>query len=304
MHRIAITTALLLLACAEQSRHESAFLSSAQQHLAAREYWASETRDGLQAPNRRHDLRTFFETTGLRVHGRSDAASAPLLELRLAGVGRGDALAPLAPGELSAREGRVEIRRAGLVEWFENSASGLEQGFTLAERPDGAGTLVLELSVRGARADLRGDQVALASASGRELSYGKLAVADASGRALAARFEVPDASRVRLLVDDAGAEYPVVVDPLLAGTPDAQIGGGQAAAELGTGVASAGDVNGDGFDDLIVTAPFYDLGEFNEGAAFLFFGSPSGIGNGSPATADAVIQGDQAIGALSLATAT
>src|SRR5262245_11665970 len=72
-------------------------------------------------------------------------------------------------------------------------------------------------------------------------------------------------------------------------------GGGQAAVELGTGVASAGDVNGDGFDDLIVTAPFYDLGEFNEGAAFLFFGSPSGIGNGSPATADAVIQGDQAI---------
>jgi hypothetical protein len=38
----------------------------------------------------------------------------------------------------------------------------------------------------------------------------------------------------------------------------------------------AGDVNGDGFDDLMVGAPYYDHGQFDEGAAFLYLGSASG----------------------------
>ncbi|HET90443.1 MAG TPA: hypothetical protein ENN99_06870 [Chloroflexi bacterium] len=51
----------------------------------------------------------------------------------------------------------------------------------------------------------------------------------------------------------------------------------QADARFGAAVASAGDVNGDGFDDLIVTAPGYDAEATNEGAAFVFYGGPSGL---------------------------
>ncbi|MDP4175002.1 MAG: FG-GAP-like repeat-containing protein [Bacteroidota bacterium] len=51
----------------------------------------------------------------------------------------------------------------------------------------------------------------------------------------------------------------------------------QAEAEFGVGVASAGDVNGDGFDDIIIGARFYDDGETNEGAAFIYYGSKNGI---------------------------
>jgi len=35
-------------------------------------------------------------------------------------------------------------------------------------------------------------------------------------------------------------------------------------------VAGAGDINGDGLDDLIVGAHGYDAGQSNEGAAFLY----------------------------------
>ncbi len=47
--------------------------------------------------------------------------------------------------------------------------------------------------------------------------------------------------------------------------------------EFGTSVACAGDVNGDGYDDIIIGAPYYDNGETYEGAAFVYYGSSSGL---------------------------
>jgi len=66
-----------------------------------------------------------------------------------------------------------------------------------------------------------------------------------------------------------------------AGRPDLHWTGesNQAGAFYGTSVANAGDVNADGFDDLVVGAIFYDHGETDEGAAFLYLGSPSGPGS-------------------------
>src|SRR5262249_46201564 len=65
-------------------------------------------------------------------------------------------------------------------------------------------------------------------------------------------------------------------------------------ANLGASVAGAGDVNGDGFADVIVGAPFYTTGQaFQEGAAFVFLGSASGIvHNGNFADADSQLLWD------------
>jgi len=124
----------------------------AQESIEAREYWASKNAQGLQAPNRAQNLRTYFDAQGIRVEDRTVFGGSGLLQMRLAGVGRGDALTPVAEGEVRSEGSRVEIHRAGLVEWYENSPKGLEQGFTLEERPPGEGELVLELALLGARA--------------------------------------------------------------------------------------------------------------------------------------------------------
>lgn len=60
-------------------------------------------------------------------------------------------------------------------------------------------------------------------------------------------------------------------------TPDWIVESNQAGAEMGYGVNTAGDVNGDGYDDVLVGAWKYDNGETNEGAAFLYFGSSAGL---------------------------
>jgi hypothetical protein len=51
----------------------------------------------------------------------------------------------------------------------------------------------------------------------------------------------------------------------------------QADARFGAAVASAGDVNGDGYGDVIVTANGYDAEAANEGAAFVYYGGPDGL---------------------------
>ena len=55
--------------------------------------------------------------------------------------------------------------------------------------------------------------------------------------------------------------------------------GGQAGAQYGQAVAGAGDVDGDGHDDVLVGAFSFDEPETDEGAVFLFHGLTSGAGS-------------------------
>ena len=70
------------------------------------------------------------------------------------------------------------------------------------------------------------------------------------------------------------------------------IPGANASEFIGNSVASAGDVNGDGFDDLIVGAFLADEGGGNNnGAAYVFFGSQSPAPNISVSQADITLVG-------------
>ena len=63
----------------------------------------------------------------------------------------------------------------------------------------------------------------------------------------------------------------------LSWTPDWQAESDQQFAEYGQSVASAGDVNQDGYNDLLVGAPWYSNGHNYEGRVYLYFGSPTGL---------------------------
>jgi hypothetical protein len=59
---------------------------------------------------------------------------------------------------------------------------------------------------------------------------------------------------------------------------------------FGNSVASAGDVNGDGYDDIIVGAYGYTSPNFNKGKAYIYFGGPA-MDN----TADVTMEGEAAL---------
>lgn len=63
----------------------------------------------------------------------------------------------------------------------------------------------------------------------------------------------------------------------LSATANWTVSGGQGDAHLGEAVSSAGDINGDGFSDVMVSAPDHDNGETDEGIVFVYLGSVDGV---------------------------
>ncbi|NBB14598.1 hypothetical protein GVN21_04385 [Caulobacter sp. SLTY] len=83
---------------------------------------------------------------------------------------------------------------------------------------------------------------------------------------------------------DAGAAYIVFGGPSFAanlnlaaldGTNGIRIHGAASGDQTGVSVAGAGDINGDGVDDLMVGAPYADPAGSNSGSAYVIFGQAS-----------------------------
>jgi len=75
----------------------------------------------------------------------------------------------------------------------------------------------------------------------------------------------------------------------LSTTADWMAESNQADSMFSSWLNSLGDVNGDGFDELVVNAYNYNNGQTNEGAVFVWYGSESGLNegvNGTPTNAD------------------
>ncbi|HND32965.1 MAG TPA: FG-GAP-like repeat-containing protein, partial [Myxococcota bacterium] len=148
--------------------------------------------------------------------------------------------------------------------------NGIQQGWTLWERPEGEGPLWIDVKVEGAIPAQNGPDVALWTPEGGLWSYAGLKAWDANDRLLSAQMEAED-GYIRIQVDDAEAAWPITIDPVLSTASTTLT---QTATDFGIGVGSGGDVNRDGYDDVIVGARF---GTGLYGEAFSYHGSSSGV---------------------------
>jgi hypothetical protein len=118
-------------------------------------------------------------------------------------------------GTVRATKTSVAYVRPGLIEEYTVSTDGVRQDFVVLQRPAGQdGELNVILEVLGARAGIASYGVKLTvTATGRELAYSRLKVTDATGKELKASMQVDAIDRLRVEVEDAGAVYPVRIDP-------------------------------------------------------------------------------------------
>ena len=261
---------------------DDAWLARVKENLARMEYEFRPLATGaISAPNRENGFRTAVSPAGIEVTSRLDGQGWRLA-LSAAKWGRAGAEVALTPGLVGRDGAKVSIDRGTVVERYVNDPAGLEQILEIHGPPQGtrhAGALVVEMSLTGdllATSDLEGTSVLLSDPQGKPtLKLEALHVTDAGRRDVPARFRLSP-GRLAIEIDDHEAVYPIEVDPLLT-TAAWTAESNQASAVFGAAVATAGDVNGDGYSDVLVGAPAYDNGQTDEGRVFLYLGSASGL---------------------------
>jgi hypothetical protein len=274
------------------------WLAQAQEYIRQSEYNISWTDQPLvagapasyQAPNRAQDLRIYFQERGLQIIPRTEAEPTWVWGMALNSYGRGVQFTAVEQPALNVAGSQIAYQRQALSEVYTNHELGLLQTFHLDARPgQEQEPLVLRLS-------LTGDLTAHAQVGGgfefrhnslAVLSYGNLKAKDANGRSLLVEARL-DASlnaagepttELQLEIDDQQADYPLTIDATLIGfssTPAWAVMGQQNNALYSSSVATAGDVNGDGYSDILIGIPYYDYNYQDAGAVFLYFGSSSG----------------------------
>ena len=212
-------------------------------------------------------------------------------EMKLSGIGRDSLRVPeqsyaprLSKGTLSLRGQQFELR-------YEHRPEGLEQLIEIFEAPTGEGTLTLQFDtpIGWEHQVLEGGRdVAVLEKGQIRFHWRQLIVVDAKGRELPARMQA-EKGKLSYIIDDNGAQYPILVDPL-ATSPDWTSYSSQAGSFFGSHLSEAGDVNGDGYNDLLVGQATYSNGQTQEGRTLLFLGNSSGLS----ATASWAVESDQA----------
>jgi hypothetical protein len=228
-----------------------------------RAFHATPAAGGFSFNNMRQGLTAQFGRNGVLVR-----AGDGRLGLALTSYGHGGRLIPLASALPRAGANHVNYGRGTVSEWYANGPLGLEQGFTLRTPPAGQGTgpltLALKLSGNLQPSLAGGSDLWLRSSGGAPaLRYSGLSASDASGRSLRAWLEL-NGREVLLHVADAGARYPLVVDPMIQQTAKLTASDGAAGDGLGQSVSVSADT-------VVAGAPGATVGvNAGQGAAYVF----------------------------------
>ncbi len=260
--------------------------------------WWSEARLTIKAERRsfhEHGEEFTVRSGGfdgtLDAHGLEASSGEDVVRLRLASWGRegfSDAVAPVTPlwgdcGTATLPDGtcqrRVELPGPGLTEYWQPTELGLEQAWEIEERLDGDELLVLELAIEVGidwTVDPDGLGAELIGSDGGLWRYEGLEAWDAEGEPLSAWMEAT-ALGLALIVDDTDAAYPITVDPTLVQADKLMAQEPGEGDKLGYSVAGAGDINGDGFDDILVGAIVGPGNQAGSGAVYVYTGSAEGV---------------------------
>ena len=246
------------------------------------------------ADNPAQQLRASFAADGPELQAATPPGQAWRLGIKLRSVGYGAQPSKVGSGTLTAGSNRIEYSRTlataesasrnpppTIKEWYNNTPTGLEQGFTLTQPPGerrAGEPLRLALALTGelrARAVADGQAVEFVDAAGRGvLRYDHLAVWDGCGQQLEARMSVKE-KELRLEVEDAAAVYPVTIDPNFTQQAYLKASGTGALDFFGASVAVAGDTvvvgaYGESSNATGVNGNQADNSATNAGAAYVF----------------------------------
>jgi hypothetical protein len=174
---------------------------------------------------------------------------------------------------------KAQNRNTDFTTEYVNDKNGLRQNFILNKPLDHNKTLRVQQTVHSAaKVKVSEKSIDFSCKNKVVLSYSDLKVWDKNKQKLAANFEAVNDTVFNIVVNLEEASFPITIDPINTVPSSVVSPADQNNAYLGTSVSSAGDINGDGYSEIIMGAPSYSVsGNANVGAAFLYYGSASGI---------------------------
>lgn len=177
----------------------------------------------------------------LEVTPRHDDAIAEPLRLSLAGIARGGVRLDGSARAAVREDGGIAITRGGVTERLENRDEGVEQSFAFAERPAGAGDLVVRMAASGQTyvGATEGGLHFTDPVAGLGVRYGLATWVDARGKKRAAKVGWDDGHVVITVPAGVVEEsaYPAVLDPIVG--PETEMDAPILRPTSGEGVAMA-----------------------------------------------------------------
>ncbi|MEO6540218.1 MAG: integrin alpha, partial [Ferruginibacter sp.] len=269
------------------------WMASAQENIRKSEYqfvW-EEKYKAYCTPNRKNNLRFFYDDNGFIVEPRTtkilidefDKTKSPD-EIKYRTIPNWKINFNLDKKQVGNGKWQIENNKAeyitnNITVQYINNDDGMRQNFIVHSPLSKDNELKINFSIKTRlKTYLHGNQLQFFHKKTNVLNYEQLKVWDANGKMIEAAIKKNRRNKYSIEVNTKGAVYPITIDPLSAtpnSTPD---DANQTNASFGCSVASAGDVNGDGYSDVIIGAEYYDDGaNFQEGRAFVYHGSASGL---------------------------
>jgi len=289
------------------------WLAMAQENIRKSEYhfkW-EETYKSWCTPNRKNNLRFFYDETGFFAEPRT--TQIPVGEIDP--LKRSDEITyrqipgwriklildtkQVGKGAWTVADNKAEFITDNITVQYINNEEGMRQNFIVHSPLSKSDELKINFRIKTKlKTFLRGNQLQFFhKRAGHVLNYDRLRVWDANGKPLEARFKKYKNNRFSISVFTTGAVYPVTIDPISSTPNSTHDDANQANAFFGTSVASAGDVNGDGYSDVIIGANDFDDGaNVDEGRAFVYHGSAAGLSATPNSTPDDANQAGASFG--------
>ncbi len=288
------------------------WMGQAQENIRKAEYnftW-EEKYKAYCTPNRKNNLRFFYNDKGFTVEPRTtqipigdyDPLKRPdeIKYKNIPNLPTGQAgwkvkfnldKRQVGKGYWNITDNKAEYIASKITVQYVNSDEGMRQNFIVLSPLSKSHTLKINFSIKTKlKTYLLGNQLQFFHKKTNVLNYEQLKVWDAKGTPLKASIKRNKRNKFCIQVNTKNAVYPITIDPL-SNTPDSTPDdANQDGASFGLSVASAGDVNGDGYSDVIIGAQNYtDGANTSEGRAFVYHGSATGLSatpNNTPDDAD------------------
>ncbi len=271
--------------------------------------------------NRAKNLRAYFDEHGMELLPRTrNEGDAWSINYRLSSID----YTHVGECEPEILNNKIVYQYQGVHEDYINSEAGILQTLVIEKKLVDPLVIKANVVTRNILLSQNTGEGLVFSHNGDEIMFQITKVEDANEKVLSKSISYDGQGQFTISVDDNSLQYPIVVNVLISSntehaerfvysrelhsdflglskTPDWSAESNRDDAFFGYSVATAGDVNGDGYSDVIIGAFGYDNGQSGEGAAFVYHGSASGL----PITADWMAESNQA-GALfgySVATA-